>query len=575
MITPFILKSNIRDGIVLDESLLFHNFTGVVSKTKSLVFIAGLILLTTFVQAQDLQWISTLDRVDNSSGTGIAFNNQHHIFSTGNYYDTLVMGQDTLLSRGNQDIFLARHDTLGNVVWVKTMGSNLLDESTALVVDDNGIVIITGGVNDSIYIQDSVYTSGGLNQTLFIARFDSLGNFLDINFLDNILYCLAMDMKVDADNGLVLTGWFSGTFTKDSVSFENLAGRTFFIVKVNSSGTFIWGRMATGNNNIGASIAIGMDAYFVTGSYEDGAVFDSVVLSASGLNHNMFVARYEREGILSWINTVKGPGEAHGKAISVNNNGRIVVSGEFFTTLDSIGYTTYGSFDFVLLGYDLQGNMLWSRQQGGINKDWPAALASDGTDFFLTGIFSDTTDFNDTMVVAGGVNAASLQKLDEDGKLLWLRQLRSSVATVESVDMVWKDSMLLLTGKFYQNIIGDNGAIPFDTLYTNFNKKYYCALFADTSDNYPTNVRDLDKQKMIIFPNPTLNGILYLRVPKEFQDVRVFVWDALGRKVQVTVYENSGPYQFSVVFDKVNQGIYFISVETRGSIYITEKVIVN
>ncbi|MCB0395775.1 MAG: hypothetical protein KDD36_03925 [Flavobacteriales bacterium] len=384
----------------------------------------GLICIGFFhVEGQELRWVNSCKHADDAETKGVVMDHSGNIYSTGYFQDTLVVGPDTIVSHGNNDIFLFAHDSLGNELWHTTFGGKLNDQANAIAIDPAGNIWITGGVNDSIFVEDTLFTTGTTSQTLFFARYSKSGQYISMNLIPGAIYSQAQDIEIDSDFTAILTGQFYGTISKDNVTLSNPTGKTFYILKVDVTGTILWGRMCTGNANNGSDISIGPDAYYVTGSYNDGAQFGIQVLHAYGNNHNLFVAKYSKAGSLQWIQTQTGPAEVHGLKVSTNNNDRILVAGEFASKIDDLEYESKGSLDMVLLCYDPNGGLQWSKPIGGINADKTNGIATDGEDFYLTGMFSDSVLFSDTTIVAGGINATFIMKLDQFGNRHWFRQL--------------------------------------------------------------------------------------------------------------------------------------------------------
>ena len=82
---------------------------------------------------------------------------------------------NVITSQGNQDIFLLRSDTSGNIQWVKSWGSNERDELNGMFVDANENIIFTRGYSNNFYFNGTVIQSKG-NLDFFIAAVDKLGN---------------------------------------------------------------------------------------------------------------------------------------------------------------------------------------------------------------------------------------------------------------------------------------------------------------------------------------------------------------------------------------------------------------
>ncbi|MCB0431161.1 MAG: T9SS type A sorting domain-containing protein [Flavobacteriales bacterium] len=394
--------------------------------------------------------------------------------------------------------------------------------------------------------------------------------------IPNMIFCMPQDLQVDTDNSLVLTGQFYGNINKDNVSLPNLSGKTFFILQVDPSGIFQWGAMCSGSGNNGSKVAISPDAYYVTGSYSDGATFESTTLHAYGSNHNLFVARYEKNGSLSWIRHVTGPGEVHGNTISVNKNNRIMVGGDYATYLDSLDYHNKGSYDVLLLGYTNNGKMIWANHFGGINQDIPRAASTNGNLFSITGMFSDSLHLDDTTLVCPGANSAFIYTVDENGKRVWIRQL-AGTATVDPYGIHYRENKIYVSGYFYDNIIAENHNIPFDTINAgDLNSHYFSACLRDETNLINSApATETAKQAIRVFPNPSHTGNFHLVIPRENVAESIVVRDILGRKVPCSIHPQTTSVYLISLQEPFPPGWYFVQTSGKNDFSAATRVMIE
>ena len=97
-------------------------------------------------------------------------------FLTGNFSSSMKIGQKTLTSAGDTDIFLARYGQ-----WVVAIGGAEHDEATDIAIDSSGNVYATGWFTDSatFHSMDGTAKSvAGSNATIFLAKYSGAGVLL-------------------------------------------------------------------------------------------------------------------------------------------------------------------------------------------------------------------------------------------------------------------------------------------------------------------------------------------------------------------------------------------------------------
>ncbi|HEX3474388.1 MAG TPA: VCBS repeat-containing protein [Kofleriaceae bacterium] len=83
-------------------------------------------------------------------------------------------------------------------------------------------------------------------------------------------------------------------------------------------------------------------------------------------NSNIFLAKLDRAGQLVWAQRFGGAGEDRGRAVAVDNEGNVIITGHFSQTIDlgSGPLTSRAENDILLAKFDGSGTVLWARQFG-------------------------------------------------------------------------------------------------------------------------------------------------------------------------------------------------------------------
>lgn len=202
-----------------------------------------------------------------SQGNDIDVDKSGNIYLIGSFSDSLVLGTKTVVSRGLNDVFVAKANAIGKIKWYLSAGGPSEDFGNALKNDGSGGVYLTGNFMDSISFPDSTYKAKG-GQDGFLARINTSGMIRWVQIVSGN----------GEEKGTAVTtnnsdfGYFSGHNSSNaalgSISLKNSGGTDFFTAKVDSSGNTNWITNAGGNDDdfaLGIGISGDSDLYVAGG----------------------------------------------------------------------------------------------------------------------------------------------------------------------------------------------------------------------------------------------------------------------------------------------------------------------
>jgi hypothetical protein len=261
------------------------------------------------------------------NGNGISYDNAGYLYVTGS------------------SIFLSKYDTLGNLIWSRTVNAT----GNAIVSDSIGNSYITGYFSGTAVFNDTLISKG--NRDIFIAKYDSAGNCLwGKRAGSNLLSSL---VRNDCGYGIA----------KDQQ--ENI---------------------------------------YVTGSIIDTADFESFTLIAS--NNDVFLAKYDPNGNVIWVKQVTGGSDQEGRCVSVDNQNNILVGGSYVPNADFSGFSLsgWGNYDAFVAKYDSSGNFINVLNAGASPwNEYVYGICSDASgNSFVTGNFSDNSTFGPFVLFSYG-----------------------------------------------------------------------------------------------------------------------------------------------------------------------------
>jgi hypothetical protein len=155
-------------------------------KTQYLLFIITLIinLIPSYTNAQGFTWLSSVSGGNSNDliyTKSIVTDNLGYSYITGTFFNGATIDTVTLNSVGEEDIFLAKLDKNGKLLWVETVGGLGKDISFDIELDRQGGLYFSGVFTDTAFF-DTITVSGTIqNQSNvplginFLAKYDTTG----------------------------------------------------------------------------------------------------------------------------------------------------------------------------------------------------------------------------------------------------------------------------------------------------------------------------------------------------------------------------------------------------------------
>lgn len=261
--------------------------------------------------------------------------------------DVYILGFTDSMSATSYDVVLVKYDFSGKQLWNTTWCGINFDLGTGVDVSTDGIYIVayTNSIGEGGY------------DTL-IAKYDFAGILL-WNTTWGFPYAdMGKSIAVAAD-GIFITGY------TNSIELWN---DKVFLLKYTKTGDLLWNITWGGaGRDYGESVAVDAESVYITGSTN----------SFSGGDYDIFLVRYDFDGNLIWNVTWGGPNDDSGNYVRVNNDG-IYITGSTY-----VNATT--GHDAVLLKYDFDGTLNWTLMWGGNASDAGTGVVITNESIFLTG----------------------------------------------------------------------------------------------------------------------------------------------------------------------------------------------
>ena len=348
----------------------------------------------------DLLWAMNSSSNYINYGKGAATDNAGNCYIAGYFYESLTFGGLTLTSSGRKDIYLAKIAPDGDVLWLKRGGGSLEDASTTIAVNGEGEVFLTGYFEgtanfDTVVLVDSV-------RRVFVAKYDTGGNVVWVK-KGRACPSSGSGPKIACDEigNCYLTG-----------DEHDSSGTDIYVAKYDRDGTVVWskGIDSAGSNSFDYNHGVAVDSVgnvFLAGNSRGTLNFGSDTISCNSSDswQEIFLAKYNANGKELWARSLCGGSYEFGKAIGVDRQDNVFVTGYFRNTVNigGIEISSNGSEDIFLFKYDNDGRLLWAAGDGGGDNDRGGSILSDGCgNTAIMGGFRDEVNFGGTTLMSTG-----------------------------------------------------------------------------------------------------------------------------------------------------------------------------
>ncbi len=310
------------------------------------------ILIAKFDKDGNIKWV--INAGGSSSGEeakDIAVDVDGNVYVTGMYVDTAYFGSSKLVSYGGQEIFIAKYNTNGQLIWAKTAGSSKNDDIGYGVALDNLGHLYVGGAFDSTAKFGNYSATTSDTQDVFITKMDTAGNFLWVKEFGGPGNDYCKNLKVDAEGNCIASGLMANTVTFGSTQLTGKGGSDIFILKLDSEGNVLWAKQAGGvGNDAPRQVAISGDGFiYASGYFNSTAYFDNTTITSAG-GADMFVCKLVSTPKVVPVELVSFKGLAE--------SGKVILSWSTATETNNSGFALERSSDnsaFAKIGF-VKGN---------------------------------------------------------------------------------------------------------------------------------------------------------------------------------------------------------------------------
>jgi len=561
-------------------------------KQLTFILLFSFITILTFGQTE---WAKSIGGTSLDQGSDVVMDNFGNLYTTGFFEGTVDFdpgaGAVNLSSVGSRDFFIAKYDNLGQLIWAKGIGGGSHEHARSIALDASGNIFIAGDYNGLVDFDPGVGFSfkdvKGASD-IFVAKYDSQGNFIWAKTFGGVGIESCRDMSLDAFGNLIITGVYQGTSDFDPnggvISMTSAGQFDAFLLKLDVSGNYVWAKsiQSANSNYVNQVIVDHIGNINIVGDFQGIADFDpsNATFSMTTIgNKSAFFAKYSPQGQFINATMIGGSGFEIGKAIAVDLQDNIYITGDFrgVVDFDPSGSTHFvtssGIRDIFVAKYTTQGELVWANKIGGTGDDQATAITLDNNnEVFVAGYFNGSMTLSNlkTFTSAGNTDII-LARYDSDGLLKYAVCYGGGNGD-EAIGLIANNA-----GDIY-NIGWIQGVSNFGNTTLNSAGDRDIYLAKTTMQDLTTTENPFIIEKNIsIFPNPS-NGQFNLRMENlETEQLTISVIDATGRILNSETVNTFGQTVYQHQFNLTNQvitGLYFVRITSENSV-VTRKVFVR
>ena len=537
----------------------------------STIIMAFMTLPALHAQTPYFSWIETAGGVGYESLWDMAVDPSGNCYVVGSFNQTATFDGTDLISQGYTDIYIAKYDSSGELVWAKGFGSSDYNEAQCVAVDADTNILVAGAYGGSVDFETDIL-SGASN--IFILKMDPDGNVLWARQAGGPGNESVRDIVLDEADNIYLTGKIENNAQFGPYVLTTGGNQSAFVAKYNTAGQVQWAYAYGGGTWLGG-YAITMDpAGFlrVTGRFTEQITLDGITLNSQG-SWDGFIMKQTQNGTVLWAKGFGGLDNETMHGIASDDAGNTVITGFFgengnpvFFDEDTL-YSINDLSDILVAKFDSSGNMIWAKAAGGPFPDTGFDVTMDGIgNSYVTGRFRDSTLFADTTLISAGNGDIFIVKYDPEGEIVWIK--RAGGTTIdEGHSIVLHGSNDLYVGGFF------SGSANFDRTTKNSagNDDIFVSKLDQPLSGIPSGLKCRPTALMLYqnYPNPFNPATTIQYDLTEVSSVKLNIYNIRGQRITqlVNAIQDAGPHtvRWAAVRESDENcpsGIYFYELKT-------------
>ncbi|WP_106094595.1 nucleotide-binding protein [Enhygromyxa salina] len=287
-------------------------------------------------------WSRSYGDLDPDRAERVAVDSQGNVLLTGTFTGEVDYGSGLFASAGMRDAFVLKlNGNNGAHMFSLQIGGPGDDYGFGIDADADNNVIISGRFQDSLPFDGGLDSAGG--RDIYLAKLNPLGAVLWSDSFGGPGEDGVHDLKVNDQTGdIVMLGFMSNSMSFGGPNLVSAGMRDIFLATLDEDGEHVWSKrfgdaadQFTNNYELNTWMSLALapsGEIYVGGALLGSVSFGGAPISSSGVNPDVFYARLTAAGDLIANNRYGGSGTDIGLDIAVTDSGHIVMAGRSFAT---------------------------------------------------------------------------------------------------------------------------------------------------------------------------------------------------------------------------------------------------
>lgn len=382
------------------------------------------------VASPEYEWAVAAGGSQHDKVRGIALDAEGNVLLTGEFTGAATFGDLPVTAVGSMDFFIAKVSPSGKFLWVCTGGGDKIDRGYAITVDSLGNSYVTGHYESASARFDAQTIASVGDYDLFVAKYDPQGKLVWLRSGGGVGYDYGHGIAADRLGNVFVTGAVVGEAEFAKTTIGNPGPAHVFCLALDGEGVVRWQRTAAGKGaSSGHGIAVDHKGNCYVGGYAAGDSSFGGQAITTAVGHDLLVAKLNAQGELVWLHQGYGSSNAMIHEITADEAGNVWAVGMFRGSLklSDREVLNQGEHDLLLTSFDASGKRLWTKTAGGKGIDYGLGVATDGQgNSFLTGSFTGRVEFDGTPRQSGTpASDIMVVSYDRSGTPRWFERMGS------------------------------------------------------------------------------------------------------------------------------------------------------
>jgi hypothetical protein len=545
-----------------------------------LIFISYFLTKSSLAQSPQFDWASGIEGKGLKIGVKLVSDSKNNVICTGTYWNyPLKVGSSTFINQGEEDSFIVKYDSQGNIKWLNTIGGISYDAVIDIVVDNFDNVILTGSTYSEILKIGNYQLNSSQGETnAFTIKYDEDGNLLWAKSFGGIGDEVGQSIAIDHDNNIYIGGIFDSPlikFANDTLMDLHNFRWHFYICKYDKNGNEIWAKCFEGDYNANW-ICINFDCQsnlILSGSFSGNNVIvgNTVLSNTSPTRRNSFLVSLDNFSTIRWLKLIEGDLDELVTTLITDQQCNIYLSGisddkilkfdgrQF--KLDTVGF--YKSF---YLKFSTEGEFKWAKSYTMVNEFGccPMELDLDGN-VYISGRYN-TPEYRigGTLLINKGHEDIYLTKLDSTSHEIWAKSIGTHLEE-EAYDIVTDGyGNLYITGAFSSDTIYFDNNFVINGV--GLDGDYFIAKLGKSI----VSAKNLEQNKLNLYPNPA-NDFIVIHFDFNKNGVKFSLINLLGQQINALGECRTGELILNT--SNIPNGVYLLQLNNHEATKVSKIII--